>query len=125
MSTSSDEASPTPEEPGSVQAAVDELRTGSPTPRGSGPSTAEPQALPEPVRERIRKALDDVAYAQHAYESREHHVCFVGVRSQASIEETVVVAGPEGVAGLDEIRDRVDELRRGEDPTEVAGLLDA
>lgn len=112
------------EEP-DVRAAVDELRTGSPTPRPLRPRRARPEALPEPIREAITEALDEVAYVQHAYESREHHVCYVGVRSEASIEETIVLAGPGGVARLEEVQAAVDELRRGADPSDVAGLLEA
>jgi hypothetical protein len=108
-----------------VRESVDDLRTGSPTPRPRRPDRVEPEALPAETRERITEALDDVAYVQHAYESRGHHVCHVGVRGEGTIEEDVVVAGPEGVARLAEVQERVDELRRGADPSDVAGLLTA
>lgn len=111
------------EEVHNVQRAVDDLRTASPTRDPPRPRPVRPKAPPEPVRERIRAELGEVAYVQHAYSSDEVHVCYVGIREEATIREDVVVAGEHGVATLDEVRARVDELRRGADPSDVAGLL--
>jgi hypothetical protein len=109
------------DEPREIRRAVDELATGSPAIDASPAEDTDQLRLPEPVAERIREAIDDVAYLQPAWTSPEHHVCHVGVREGTTIRETLAVAGPDGVVTVDGVEAAVDELREGAGPSEVAG----
>lgn len=104
-----------------IRRAIDELDAATPSPDRTRGRPTRAVELPEPVQRRIREAVDDVAYLQHAYATEHHHVCHVGVREEATIRESLVVAGPDGVVTIGEVEERVDELRAGAEPGRVAG----
>lgn len=104
-----------------IRRAVDELDAAPPSPDRTRGRPTHAVELPEPVQRRIRETVDEVAYLQHAYATEHHHVCHVGIREEATIRESLVVAGPDGVVTIDEVEQRVDELRAGVEPSRVAG----
>lgn len=114
-----------PEEPESadeIRRAIDEL-PGSLSRTRPRPPRAQAEQIPEDARERIEAELGDVAYIQHAYATDDHHVCRVGLRKEGEIREDIAVVGPSKVVRQSQIEARTDMLRRGADPSEVAGLL--
>lgn len=105
-----------------IRRAIDELDAEPAPGSPGGPPPARARELSENVRRRVRERLGDVAYIQLEHRTGDHRVCRVGTRGEGRIRDEIVVVGPAGVARREEVEERVDELRRGADPADVAGL---
>lgn len=94
-----------------IERAIDELEAPDHSPRAvARKRRAREGELPAGLRSRITDHLGPVAYVQLTYSTHEHHVCHVGLRDDGSIEDAIVLVGPQRVRRFEDVREAIDRL---------------
>lgn len=94
-----------------IERAIDKLEAPDRSPRAvARKRRAREGELPAGLRSRITDHLGPVAYVQLTYSTREHHVCHVGLRDDGSIEDAIVLVGPQRVRRFQDVREAIDRL---------------
>ncbi len=92
----------------SIHQAIDELA------RTRAPSRALSEDLPPGLRSRVTSQMGPAAYVQRAYSTKRHHVLHVGLRQEGTIQDEIVLVGPDDLRRFDDIASAVDALRHDE-----------
>lgn len=101
-----------------IERAIDELEAPESSPRAVARKRRSREGeLPAGLRSRVTDALGAVAYVQLVYSTKRHHVCHVGLREDGSIEDVIVLVGPDGVRRFEDLADAIDHLTTDRTPS--------